>query len=222
MAEGFCTLSAHLAKAPSHTCLAQPPNCFPSCLYPRFDSLGLASSQSKVVCEPELTRQQHTPPTPHHHLMTPRASIPSANHTHMLLWPGGLTMPVPYLASALMRLSCYLTHKGDHSFISQACVDQHFASCRSLGIDTTVMGEALTPLPVLRTKEPLEMPTPMGDNKCSSPARAHRGPEELSCSHARERVCTKRRRASSPHPESTSRILVNKTGAKHQGLPSKK
>lgn len=130
----------------------RPPNCLPSCLHPRYDPLGSTSPQSKVVCEPELTRQRHTPLTPHHHLMTPRASTPSADHTHMLLWPGGLATPAPYLTSALIRLSCYLIHKGDHSFISQLCMDQHSASCRSLKTDTTVMGRQ-GPTPSAEDKE---------------------------------------------------------------------
>lgn len=80
---------------------------------------------------------------------------PTTGHNHMLLWPGGLTTPFAYLDGA--QLSPKALGEG-HSFIFQPYMDQHSANCRAMVMDTTVVGEALTPLPVLGQKKWLEMP----------------------------------------------------------------
>lgn len=116
-------------------------------------------------------------------------------------------MPVPYLASALVGLGCYLRHNGDHSFISQPCVDQYSAGCRARVRDATVMGEALTQSLVLgRTKKPLQ--TWVTRNTVVQPEPI--GAQRSCLAVMQEKGCMQKGGESSPHPEGTSRILINK------------
>lgn len=143
MAEGLCTRSTPLERprsSPPIPVWLRSPNCFPSCLFRRYDPLGSASCLSPRWSV-NLSSVAATYPisTP----MTPRASTPSAGHTQRPLWLRGLATPVPYLASALIGPSCCLKHQA-HSFISQPYTDQPSAGCRAMVIDATVIGEALS------------------------------------------------------------------------------